>query len=92
VTPEPPSRSPFRQTQFLLESMARPGDRRGAVVTDGTRERLGEYLRFRQASWESSEADIDWERMRDLVTNSREVFDALRMELDLTMGDERCRE
>lgn len=66
----------------LLDGMAAPTANRAAVITQETRGRLHEYLRFRHFYRNAYTFTLDWERMAPLVARAAETLERLEAELD----------
>ncbi len=71
----------------LLEQVARRTERRPAVISEDSRQRLSEYLAFRHSSRHTYVHDLVWDRMDHLVATVSQTWDAVRAEI-LQFGHE----
>ncbi len=67
--------------QELLGAMARETERRPAVITEGTRGRLNEYLQFRHFFRNAYTFFLDWGRITGLVADAEETLRHFRAEV-----------
>jgi hypothetical protein len=72
----------------LLEGMARPSEKRSAVISDELRERLGDYLYFRHVVRHAYSFDLDWSKMPGLAQGAEETLRLLESELADFFGPE----
>jgi len=61
----------------LLDSMAQATPARGAVISEGTRDRLEEYLRFRHLFRHAYTLQLDARKLEPLATGCIDTFDHL---------------
>ncbi len=66
----------------LLDSMARPSTRRGAVISASMRDALRGYLDFRHVFRQAYSFQLQWEKMSPLVLGCEETLRRLEVELD----------
>ena len=67
----------------LLAAMARPNASRKALISEGLRDQLREYLEFRHVFRQAYSFQLQWEKMAHLVLDSEQVLKALEAELDI---------
>lgn len=65
----------------LLRLMGNPAPGRGPVLAPSTAESLSDYLSFRHFFRHAYSNKLDWSHMRPLVTNLRDVWAALRTDI-----------
>jgi hypothetical protein len=64
----------YRSHSDLLVQMARPNEKRNAVISDELRLRLGEYMDFRHVFRHAYSFDLKWRKMAGLVTGCGETL------------------
>ena len=65
----------------LLDAMTRPGSRRPAAISQGTRDALRPYLEFRHVFRHAYSFDLRWEKMAGLVTGCEPTWRTVEGEL-----------
>jgi hypothetical protein len=67
----------------LLGLMSQPGTARPAVISQGLKDELEEYLRFRHRFRYAYGFQLDWEEMSPLVLGCEETLDRLAAEVNV---------
>jgi hypothetical protein len=70
----------------LLNAMARPSDRRHAVISAALRDRLKEYLEFRHVFRQAYSFQLEWKKMAPLVAACQDTLGRIEHELDAFFG------
>ena len=72
----------------LLERMARPSEKRPAVISEELRKRLGDYLYFRHVVRHTYSFDLGWSKMSGLAEECEQTLSLFQSELESFFADE----
>lgn len=74
----------------LLENMAIPNSKRGAVITEELKQQLQYYLSFRHVFRHHYSYDMNWSKMAGLIYDSEKLLDDVEHALCVFMGAEQA--
>jgi hypothetical protein len=66
----------------LLDRMARPNEKRAAVISEALKDKLRSYLEFRHVFRHAYTFELRWEKMAELVLGCEGIFSQLESEMN----------